>query len=43
MDINEITSHMSNFSLAKPYLRKQIEEIPKDKEKKPIDSEKFFY
>ena len=41
MDINEITSHMSNFSLAKPYLRKQIEEIPKDKEKKPIDSEKL--
>ena len=41
MDINEITSHMSNFSLAKPYLRKQIEEIPKGKEKKPIDSEQL--
>ena len=39
MDINEISSHFSNFSLSKPYLRKQIEELDKEKEKKPLNSE----
>ena len=39
MDINEISSHFSNFTLSKPYLRKQIEELEKDKEKKTLNSE----
>ena len=39
MDINEISSHFSNFSLTKPYLRKQIEQLEKDKEKNPLNSE----